>query len=178
MPLLAIVLPNVIQGHCTRGDRCWFRHVLPKVAPDDDRIQFNAETCCICLEKPTTYGLLSKSPSRVTTGGVVLNDAQRTAATYSVSTSALRFVPPFSDTHRPRSVSVSGVLLRANHPMSSRQARSSVVPYVVHHLVLSHRLHTSFRMVALAKRTRLVHIKPAWRECLASKSMILLLPLS
>ncbi|KAI9464176.1 hypothetical protein HD554DRAFT_2026769 [Boletus coccyginus] len=47
------------RGHCTRGDRCWFRHVLLKVAPDDDRIQFNAEMCCICLEKPTTYGLLT-----------------------------------------------------------------------------------------------------------------------
>lgn len=93
MPLLAIVLLNAISGHCTRGDRCWFRHVLLKVAPDDDRIQFNAEMCCICLEKPTTYGLLSESPSHVATGGVVLNDAQRTAAMYSVSTSALRFVP-------------------------------------------------------------------------------------
>ncbi|KAH0836629.1 hypothetical protein J3R83DRAFT_8347 [Lanmaoa asiatica] len=51
------------RGHCTRGDQCWFRHVLPKVALDDERIQFNAETCCICLEKPTTYGLLSESPS-------------------------------------------------------------------------------------------------------------------
>ncbi|KAF8845161.1 hypothetical protein BDN67DRAFT_548881 [Paxillus ammoniavirescens] len=47
------------RGHCTRGDQCWFRHTIPKVAPDDERIQFDAETCCICLEKPTTYGLLT-----------------------------------------------------------------------------------------------------------------------
>ncbi|KAF8141648.1 hypothetical protein EV363DRAFT_1467263 [Boletus edulis] len=47
------------RGHCSRGDQCWFRHHLPKVALDDERIQFNAEACCICLEKPTTYGLLT-----------------------------------------------------------------------------------------------------------------------
>ncbi|KAG9312955.1 hypothetical protein JVU11DRAFT_6390 [Chiua virens] len=46
------------KGHCIRGDQCWFRHVL-KVPPNDERIQFSAETCCICLEKPITYGLLA-----------------------------------------------------------------------------------------------------------------------
>ena len=85
MPLLSTDSPNAIPGHCTRGDQCWFRHVLPKVAPDDERIQFNAETCCICLEKPTTYGLLSESLSGVATGRVVMNRAQRTAVMYSVS---------------------------------------------------------------------------------------------
>ncbi|KAG6381587.1 hypothetical protein JVT61DRAFT_181 [Boletus reticuloceps] len=57
--LLSTVFPDAIQGHCTRGDQCWFRHDLAKVALDDERIQFNAEACCICLEKPTTYGLLT-----------------------------------------------------------------------------------------------------------------------
>jgi hypothetical protein len=85
---LSTVFPDAIPGHCTRGDQCWFRHVLPKVAPDDERIQFNEETCCICLEKPTSYGLLSESPLSVATGQLVLNHAQRTAAMYSVSRSA------------------------------------------------------------------------------------------
>ena len=60
MFLLSIASSSVIPGHCTRGDKCWFRHDLPKVAADDERIQFSAETCCICLEKPKTYGLLSE----------------------------------------------------------------------------------------------------------------------
>ena len=88
LPLLSTIFPNAAPGHCTRGDRCWFRHVLPGVSSDDERIQFNAETCCICLEKPTTYGLLSKSPLSVATGRVVLNHPQRTAVMYSVSRSA------------------------------------------------------------------------------------------
>ncbi|KAH7890735.1 hypothetical protein F5I97DRAFT_1799934 [Phlebopus sp. FC_14] len=48
-----------VKGHCTRGDKCWFRHALPILPPDDERAVFDAEICTICLEKPTTYGLLT-----------------------------------------------------------------------------------------------------------------------
>ena len=91
IPLVFTACPNPIPGHCTRGDRCWFRHVLPKVALDDERIQFNSETCCICLEKPTAYGLLSKSPAWLS-GRLILSYAQQTAVMYSVSRS-IHIVP-------------------------------------------------------------------------------------
>ncbi|KAI6149793.1 hypothetical protein BKA82DRAFT_23588 [Pisolithus tinctorius] len=72
-----------VKGHCTRGDRCWFRHELPKAPPE--QVQPDAETCSICMEKPTTYGLLmdcshvfclqwrdksGKSPDMVSTGAI------------------------------------------------------------------------------------------------------------
>ncbi|EIN06144.1 hypothetical protein PUNSTDRAFT_145475 [Punctularia strigosozonata HHB-11173 SS5] len=38
------------SGFCKRGDRCWFRHIIPEA---------NDEPCSICLEKPVTYGLLT-----------------------------------------------------------------------------------------------------------------------
>ncbi|KAG8220914.1 hypothetical protein J3R82DRAFT_2417 [Butyriboletus roseoflavus] len=74
--LLSTVSPNPISGHCTRGDRCWFRHVLPKVVLDDERIQFNTDACCICLEKPTTQCIrqwrapAGKSPDVVSSGTI------------------------------------------------------------------------------------------------------------
>ncbi|KIK19218.1 hypothetical protein PISMIDRAFT_108099 [Pisolithus microcarpus 441] len=46
-----------VNGHCKRGDRCWFRHELPSTPPE----QIDADTCSICMEKPTTYGLLNCS---------------------------------------------------------------------------------------------------------------------
>ncbi|KAI6112699.1 hypothetical protein F5141DRAFT_1109200 [Pisolithus sp. B1] len=46
-----------VKGHCTRGDRCWFRHELPSTPPE----HVDADTCSICMEKPTTYGLLNCS---------------------------------------------------------------------------------------------------------------------
>ena len=117
LPMLSTVFTNAIPGHCTRGDQCWFRHILPKVAPDDERIQFNAETCCICLEKPTTYGLLSKSPSSLVTSQLGLNYTQRTAVMSSVSRSMITHCFPFNDTHFLPSASASGVLLQENHLM-------------------------------------------------------------
>ncbi|KIM61317.1 hypothetical protein SCLCIDRAFT_122378 [Scleroderma citrinum Foug A] len=48
-----------VQGHCTRGDKCWFLHEHPKPHPGDERTQVDAESCCICMEKPVTYGLLT-----------------------------------------------------------------------------------------------------------------------
>ncbi|KAH9166326.1 hypothetical protein EDB89DRAFT_1857551 [Lactarius sanguifluus] len=43
-------------GYCKRGEKCWFRHVLPAdltTAPDDSLI------CAICMEEPVTFGLLA-----------------------------------------------------------------------------------------------------------------------
>ncbi|KAH9066675.1 hypothetical protein EDB87DRAFT_1587491 [Lactarius vividus] len=43
-------------GYCKRGEKCWFRHVLPadlSTAPDDSLI------CAICMEEPVTFGLLA-----------------------------------------------------------------------------------------------------------------------
>ncbi|KAF8269843.1 hypothetical protein EI94DRAFT_1573130 [Lactarius quietus] len=44
-------------GYCKRGDKCWFRHVLPAdlvTSPDDSQI------CSICMEEPITFGLLAE----------------------------------------------------------------------------------------------------------------------
>ncbi|KAJ3531779.1 hypothetical protein NM688_g7525 [Phlebia brevispora] len=58
------------NGYCKRGDKCWFRHVLPpadSTAPNPDAVdvreQQNEEEdedlmCSICYEKPVTFGLL------------------------------------------------------------------------------------------------------------------------
>ncbi|KAG1741128.1 hypothetical protein EDB19DRAFT_1706492 [Suillus lakei] len=48
-----------IQGHCTRGTRCWFRHELVKVPLDEELKYFDENMCNICMEKPQTYGLLT-----------------------------------------------------------------------------------------------------------------------
>lgn len=48
-----------IQGHCTRGARCWFRHELVKVAIDEELKHFDENMCNICMEKPQIYGLLT-----------------------------------------------------------------------------------------------------------------------
>ncbi|KAH9072112.1 hypothetical protein EDB83DRAFT_196514 [Lactarius deliciosus] len=43
-------------GYCKRGEKCWFRHVLPAdltTAPDDSLI------CAICMEEPVIFGLLA-----------------------------------------------------------------------------------------------------------------------
>lgn len=48
-----------IQGHCTRGTRCWFRHELVKVSLDEELKHFDENMCNICMEKPQTYGLLT-----------------------------------------------------------------------------------------------------------------------
>ncbi|KZT27820.1 hypothetical protein NEOLEDRAFT_1059740 [Neolentinus lepideus HHB14362 ss-1] len=56
-------------GYCRRGDRCWFRHVLPEKAKapaessssttvDEVVSEDFDDVCSICYEKPTTYGLL------------------------------------------------------------------------------------------------------------------------
>lgn len=48
-----------IQGHCTRGTRCWFRHELMKIPLDEELKHFDENMCNICMEKPQTYGLLT-----------------------------------------------------------------------------------------------------------------------
>ncbi|KAI6044285.1 hypothetical protein EDC04DRAFT_423974 [Pisolithus marmoratus] len=53
----AKVCKYYVRGHCTRGDRCWFRHELPNAPPE--QAQFDAENCSICMEKPITYGLMT-----------------------------------------------------------------------------------------------------------------------
>ncbi|OAX39810.1 hypothetical protein K503DRAFT_688875 [Rhizopogon vinicolor AM-OR11-026] len=47
------------SGHCTRGERCWFRHELLNVPIDNELKHLDENMCTICLEKPKTYGLLS-----------------------------------------------------------------------------------------------------------------------
>lgn len=47
-----------IQGHCTRGTQCWFRHELVKVPLDEESKHLDENMCNICMEKPQTYGLL------------------------------------------------------------------------------------------------------------------------
>lgn len=47
-----------IQGHCTRGTRCWFRHELVKDPVDEELKHLDENMCNICMEKPQTYGLL------------------------------------------------------------------------------------------------------------------------
>jgi E3 ubiquitin-protein ligase makorin len=57
-------LPDeVLAGYCRRGDECWFRHTAPGSSasqqPNDLSDSSDADDVCnICLEKPTTYGLL------------------------------------------------------------------------------------------------------------------------
>ncbi|TFK71605.1 hypothetical protein BDN72DRAFT_793526 [Pluteus cervinus] len=44
------------KGFCKKGKHCWFKHVdPPNELPKDEE----EETCCICFEKPLTFGLLS-----------------------------------------------------------------------------------------------------------------------
>ncbi|EGO22183.1 hypothetical protein SERLADRAFT_451067 [Serpula lacrymans var. lacrymans S7.9] len=45
-----------IQGHCRRGNQCWFRH---EAKSDVAKGGPSEEACNICLEKPTSYGLLA-----------------------------------------------------------------------------------------------------------------------
>lgn len=52
-------------GYCRRGDQCWFQHVIPSTSngrPEEVvALPANEEEdhlCCICYEKPITYGLL------------------------------------------------------------------------------------------------------------------------
>ncbi|KAH7929092.1 hypothetical protein BV22DRAFT_154422 [Leucogyrophana mollusca] len=47
------------QGHCKRGDQCWFRHELPIRRGEGPTEASGDETCNICLETPATYGLLT-----------------------------------------------------------------------------------------------------------------------
>ncbi|PCH44244.1 hypothetical protein WOLCODRAFT_138851 [Wolfiporia cocos MD-104 SS10] len=44
-------------GYCVRGDKCWFRHATPEpiATPEDEEEE---DLCCICYEKPVTFGLL------------------------------------------------------------------------------------------------------------------------
>jgi hypothetical protein len=51
----------VYSGFCLRGNECWFRHVPPTSQSVKEKHAVEEEgenVCCICLEKPTTYGLL------------------------------------------------------------------------------------------------------------------------
>lgn len=79
-------------GYCHRGSACWFKHVqseasstsptsaskenlVPDVAPgQSDEIDDHA--CCICLERPVTFGLLSKTTSHSTQPGHVRERAE------------------------------------------------------------------------------------------------------
>lgn len=45
-------------GYCKRGDDCWLRHEL-EVEPVAKREDPMEDVCNICLDKPSTYGLLS-----------------------------------------------------------------------------------------------------------------------
>ncbi|KAA1468815.1 hypothetical protein DENSPDRAFT_771943 [Dentipellis sp. KUC8613] len=52
------------QGYCKRGADCWFRHVVPDAntpgaAHAPPPMTADATICGICLEEPTTFGLLS-----------------------------------------------------------------------------------------------------------------------
>ncbi|KAF9078074.1 hypothetical protein BDP27DRAFT_1441384 [Rhodocollybia butyracea] len=44
------------KGFCKHGDKCWFLHIPPETGPQVDPVD---ETCAICLEKPSLYGLLT-----------------------------------------------------------------------------------------------------------------------
>ncbi|KAF9054348.1 hypothetical protein BJ165DRAFT_1438195 [Panaeolus papilionaceus] len=49
-----------IQGYCKRGDSCWFRHVSDD-EPSSSKVTIESDdedTCSICFEKATTFGLL------------------------------------------------------------------------------------------------------------------------
>ncbi|TRM60714.1 hypothetical protein BD626DRAFT_406853 [Schizophyllum amplum] len=47
------------KGYCNRGDSCWFRHVQSEVSSSRATLEdVEDDQCCICFEKPTTYGLL------------------------------------------------------------------------------------------------------------------------
>lgn len=93
------------SGFCKRGEDCWFRHTTDGVpgaststagastsaaasaptvvqaAPEDD----DDDVCCICQEKPVTYGLLGE---RLTTAmhrrSLWLTPSQLAAATSAV----------------------------------------------------------------------------------------------
>ncbi|KAI0343247.1 hypothetical protein BDW22DRAFT_1329630 [Trametopsis cervina] len=48
-------------GFCKRGATCWFVHAQPDAAPTQDPdtgVASEDDVCCICIEKPTTYGLM------------------------------------------------------------------------------------------------------------------------
>lgn len=55
-------------GYCKRGADCWFVHALPQVASSGSSVPPGAaeeedeidSLCCICYEKPVTYGLLGE----------------------------------------------------------------------------------------------------------------------
>ncbi|EKM49977.1 uncharacterized protein PHACADRAFT_213748 [Phanerochaete carnosa HHB-10118-sp] len=55
-----------VAGFCKRGAGCWFVHALPEASGSGERsppVKPEAEAgdddvCCICYEKPVTYGLL------------------------------------------------------------------------------------------------------------------------
>ena len=54
-------------GFCKRGSDCWFVHARPEAStsapavPVDAEVQDEADDlCCICYEKPVTYGLLGQ----------------------------------------------------------------------------------------------------------------------
>ncbi|PPQ63320.1 hypothetical protein CVT24_006765 [Panaeolus cyanescens] len=49
-----------IQGYCKRGDSCWFRHTSDD-GPSSSQVSIESDdedTCSICFEKATTFGLL------------------------------------------------------------------------------------------------------------------------
>ncbi|KAH7909076.1 hypothetical protein BJ138DRAFT_1011558 [Hygrophoropsis aurantiaca] len=46
-------------GYCKRGDQCWFQHELSAGEREAKSESSNDDTCNICLDKPTTYGLLT-----------------------------------------------------------------------------------------------------------------------
>ncbi|KIM83042.1 hypothetical protein PILCRDRAFT_819832 [Piloderma croceum F 1598] len=52
------------KGYCRRGDECWFRHnIIPESSTSQQKDEVSDssaadDVCNICLEKPTTYGLL------------------------------------------------------------------------------------------------------------------------
>ncbi|KAI0091689.1 hypothetical protein BDY19DRAFT_885434 [Irpex rosettiformis] len=53
-----------VAGFCKRGADCWFVHEQPQSSspPQEQNLtddQPDDELCCICLEKPLTFGLLS-----------------------------------------------------------------------------------------------------------------------
>ena len=41
-------------GYCKNGECCWFRHVDPPKASEEE------DLCSICYDKPVTYGLLGE----------------------------------------------------------------------------------------------------------------------
>ncbi|EIW79237.1 hypothetical protein CONPUDRAFT_167020 [Coniophora puteana RWD-64-598 SS2] len=49
------------KGHCSKGDKCWFQHDLALRSAGNGEPADSAadDSCNICLEVPTTYGLLT-----------------------------------------------------------------------------------------------------------------------